>query len=59
MNNRTFGIIAGVVGSALGAWWYTNRRNNTATDSLTAPRPRGEVIFDNTPTAAPDAPGAF
>jgi hypothetical protein len=56
MNNRTFGIIAGVIGSALGAWWYT-RRLSTPAPSLTPARPRGEVIFDNTPTVSPDAPG--
>jgi len=58
MNNRTFGILAGVIGSALGAWWYTRRRS-TPTQSMTRPRPRGEVIFDNTPTVAPDAPGVL
>lgn len=51
MNNRTFGILAGVIGSALGAWWYTRHRSTT-TQSLTQPRQRGEVIFDNTPTVA-------
>ena len=58
MNNRTFGLLAGVIGSALGAWWYSRRRS-VETQSLVAPRERGEVIFDNTPTAAPDAPGTF
>lgn len=52
MNTRTYGILAGVIGSALGAWWYSRRRSTTA-QSLTAARPRGEVIFDNTPTASP------
>ncbi len=51
MNNRTLGILAGVIGSALGAWWYARRRS-TPTQSLTRPRERGEVIFDNTPTVA-------
>ncbi len=37
MNNRTFGILAGVIGSALGAWWYT-RRQSTA-DSKLSPGP--------------------
>ena len=46
MNRRTYGILAGVIGSALGAWWYSRRRgsNRDAID-------RGTVIFDNTPTA--------
>jgi len=56
MNNRTLGLLAGVIGSALGAWWYT-RRFSTANQNLMAARQRGEVIFDNTPTAAPDATG--
>jgi hypothetical protein len=49
MTRRTYGILAGVVGSALGAWWYSRRRsslNGRAAD-------RGAVIFDNTPTATP------
>ena len=46
MNRRTYGILASLVGSALGAWWYSRRRtfNRYGTD-------RGRVIFDNTPTA--------
>ncbi|HVH55583.1 MAG TPA: hypothetical protein VM791_04990 [Vicinamibacterales bacterium] len=50
MSRRTYGILAGVLGSALGAWWYSRRRalagGRTSTD-------RGTVIFDNTPTATP------
>ena len=50
MSRRTYGILAGVIGSALGAWWYSRRRGfaggRTHTD-------RGTVIFDNTPTATP------
>lgn len=56
MNSRTYGILAGVVGSALGAWWYSRRRN-VSTQGLTPARERGEVIFDNTPTAAPSTEG--
>jgi hypothetical protein len=56
MNNRTLGLLAGVIGSAVGAWWYT-RRFSAQNETLTPPRVRGEVIFDNTPTAAPDATG--
>lgn len=51
MSTRTYGILAGVIGSALGAWWYSRHR---ATAHLTTPaREHGTVIFDNTPTATP------
>lgn len=50
MSSRTYGILAGVIGSALGAWWYSRRRGASAG----AARPeRGTVIYDNTPTATP------
>ena len=48
MSRRTYGILAGVIGSALGAWWYSRRRPAGAPAS-----DRGTVIFDNTPTATP------
>lgn len=50
MRRSTYGILAGMIGSALGAWWYSRRRPAPAT---TPPRERGDVIFDNTPTATP------
>lgn len=50
MSKRTYGILAGVIGSALGAWWYSRRR--AFADSRTN-SDRGTVIFDNTPTATP------
>ena len=49
MTRRTYGILAGMIGSALGAWWYSRRlgaANRSAAD-------RGTVIFDNTPAATP------
>ena len=50
MSSRTYGILAGVIGSALGAWWYSRRRSTSAG----ADRPdRGTVIYDNTPSATP------
>ena len=52
MSNRTYGILAGVIGSALGAWWYSRYR--TRTSAMSAPN-RGTVIFDNTPTASDTA----
>ena len=51
MNRRTYGILAGVIGSALGAWWYNRYR----TRALVPVRDRGTVIFDNTPTASDTA----
>ncbi|NUR55911.1 MAG: hypothetical protein HOQ29_15815 [Acidobacteria bacterium] len=44
------GIVAGVVGSALGAWWLTAQRRARGRQSQ-APE-RGTVIFDNTPVPA-------
>jgi hypothetical protein len=56
MSTRTYGILASVIGSALGAWWYSRRRtasmNRTASD-------RGTVIFDNTPTASTSLEGTI
>jgi hypothetical protein len=49
MSNRTYGILAGVLGSALGAWWYSRRRAGTPQ----ARADRGVTIYQNTPTAAP------
>jgi hypothetical protein len=48
LSKRTYGILAGVIGSALGAWWWSRRRSPGAT----AARERGTVIYDNTPMAA-------
>lgn len=48
MSTRTYGMLAGLIGSALGAWWYSRRQ---AAAPRTAPRERGTVIFENTPTA--------
>jgi hypothetical protein len=47
MNTRTYGILAGVIGSAFGVWWYSRRRAVTHK----AGRQRGVVIYDNTPSA--------
>ena len=49
MSTRTYGILAGVLGSALGAWWYSRHRAAAAVPS----HDRGTVIYDNTPTATP------
>jgi hypothetical protein len=47
MTTRTYGLLA-VLGSALGAWWYSRHRTPQA------PRAdRGVTIYQNTPTATP------
>jgi hypothetical protein len=48
LNRRTWGILAGIAGSALGAWYIRSRRAR----GVPAERDRGTVIFDNTPTPA-------
>ncbi len=54
MSRRTLGILASVMGSAIGAWWWTTQRaQRTAARRLPA-RERGTVIFDNH-TVANDA----
>jgi hypothetical protein len=51
VSTRTFGILATLVGSAIGAWWVMNQRR-TRNAALMPPRVHGTVIFDNTPRAA-------
>lgn len=48
MTARTYGLLAGAV--ALGAWWW-NRNRTASASQLTAPRERGTLIYDNTPSA--------
>jgi uncharacterized membrane protein len=55
VNKRTFGLLAGVIGSAVGAWWWAKHRAALANRHLTPARERGTVILDNTPTASPEA----
>jgi hypothetical protein len=51
MTNRTYGLLAGVIG--FGAWWYARRRaGSNRNHGNHQVRDRGTVIFDNTPTAA-------
>jgi len=50
LSKRAYGVIAGVIGSAIGAWWYARQR----AASMSAAEPdRGTVIFHNTPTPTP------
>ncbi|MCA1563353.1 MAG: hypothetical protein LC804_24900 [Acidobacteria bacterium] len=53
MTRRVYGMLAGLAGSAIGAWWWRHRgsRLNSFRDAQDA-RDRGTVIFDNTPTAS-------
>ena len=52
MNRRTIGLLAGVVSSAMGAWWWARQRAAQASGRrLRAAQNRGTVIFHNTPTA--------
>ena len=48
MTTRTYAFLAGAIGSAITAWWWT--RHQIAGGH--AARQRGTVIFDNTPTAS-------
>jgi hypothetical protein len=43
------GILATVVGSAIGAWWWSTQRGSRASRTFVPARERGTVIFDNTP----------
>jgi hypothetical protein len=47
MTTRTYGLLA-VLGSALGAWWYSRHRTAAVPRSE-----RGVTIYQNTPTATP------
>jgi hypothetical protein len=51
MTRRTLGLLATVVGSAMGAWWFTAQRRSRPSSRMPA-RDRGTVIFDNTPAAS-------
>jgi hypothetical protein len=51
VTKRTFGILAGVVSSAVGAWWLNRHRFVSQKVQRMAPkRDHGTVIFQNTPT---------
>jgi len=52
VSKRTLGILASLVGSAIGAWWMMNQRRARNTAAPSTARDHGTVIFHNTPTAA-------
>jgi hypothetical protein len=55
VSKRTFGILAGFVGSAVGAWyWNRQRMHHRDVQQLTAGRDHGTVIFHNTPRPMED-----
>jgi hypothetical protein len=50
VSKRTFGILASVVGSAVGAWLWNRQRMSMRNDQHLLPaREHGTVIFHNTP----------
>jgi hypothetical protein len=44
-------MMAGVLGSAMGAWWWSRHRAAAARSRMGS-HDRGTVIFDNTPTVS-------
>jgi len=59
VSKRTWGFVAGVIGSALGAWYFGSARRfgrGRAQAQLTPAREHGTVIFHNSP-APPDGEG--
>jgi hypothetical protein len=49
LSTRTYSILASVIGTAVGAWWW--RRHRSASTSAPA-RDNGTVIYHNTPAAS-------
>lgn len=47
MTRRTYGILAGMIGTAVGTWWWTRQRARNQAHLLPE---RGTTIFHNTPT---------
>jgi hypothetical protein len=50
MSRALYTILFGLAGTAVGALWLSRTRTSPA-----AGRQRGVIIYDNTPTANPDA----
>jgi hypothetical protein len=57
VSRRTLGILTTVLGSALGAWWWTNQRVSRRTARRVAAPARGTVIFENHAIASENADG--
>jgi hypothetical protein len=47
LSTRTYGILAGIIGSAIGAWWWLRHRGQDGEGASQ----RGTVIYNNRPTA--------
>jgi hypothetical protein len=50
VSKRTWGILAGIAGSALSTWYFRSRRAGRAARNDV--RDHGTVIYDNTPVAS-------
>jgi hypothetical protein len=46
MTRSRYGMLAGIAGAAIAAWWWRGRNASRRTDTG---RSRGEVIFRSTP----------
>lgn len=51
---RTIGLVASLVSSAVGAWYWIRHRRTSR--SLTPAREHGTVILDTTPQASEQSP---
>lgn len=49
MTRAGYGMLAGIAGAALAAWWW--QRNDAMARRMSAAADRGETIFSNTPLA--------
>jgi len=52
MTKKRYGMLAGIAGAAFAAWWM-RRRDSMARQMGQYSREQGEVIFRNSPVAAP------
>lgn len=52
VNKRAYGILAGIIASAVSTWLIRSWAMRKSMLKSAADRERGEVIFDNTPTAS-------
>jgi hypothetical protein len=50
MTSRKYAFLAGLIGSAVTAWWWNRNRGVRLSGGA---HQRGTVIFDNTPSASP------
>ena len=55
MRRRTYGILAGMIGSALGAWWYSRRRTGPGPPPHVLSNRNQMIPAQNTPELSPEA----